>query len=85
MIGTSRLLKVTVAWISIVYVVCFLGVAVVPGIRKWFIQYALHATNVGIEENVTTLGTFVSGFITWNIVAVLVVLLFASLWNRIKK
>jgi len=84
MIDTTHLLKVTAVWISIVYVVCFGGVALAPGIREWFMKYALHATNVGIGENVMTLSTFIAGLIIWNIVAVLAAWLFAFLWNAFK-
>ncbi|MBI5470552.1 hypothetical protein HY968_04530 [Candidatus Kaiserbacteria bacterium] len=83
MIHTKHLLKVTAAWISVVYVVCFGGVALVPGIREWFMQYALHSTNVGIGENVMTLGAFVAGLIIWNVVATLAAWLFAFLWNTL--
>ena len=85
MIDTKHLLTVTAVWISVIYVICFGGVALVPGIREWFIQYALHATNVGIGENVMTFGTFIAGFVIWDIVAVLVAWLFAFLWNAFRK
>ena len=84
MINTQRLCKVTAAWISIVYAVCFGGVALVPGVREWFMRYALHAANMSIGENVITLTTFITGLLIWNIVAVLAVLLFGVLWNSIK-
>jgi len=83
MIDTKRALKVTVAWISVVYVVCFGGVALMPGIRGWFMMNALHM-NAGAFSNVITLGTFISGLILWNIAALLAVWLFAYLWNTIK-
>jgi len=84
MIEIKRSLKVTAVWISVVYVVCFGGVALMPGIREWFMQYALHASNVNIGENTMMLTTFVSGLVIWNIVAALAVWLFVSLWNKIK-
>ena len=65
------------------YVVCFGGVALFPGIRVGFMQYALH-TNVGVGQNILTLGTFISGLVVWNIIALLAVYLFASLYNKIK-
>ena len=80
----SHLLKVTAAWTSIVYAVCFGGVALFPGIREGFVMYALHATNVGLGENVMSLTTFVMGLIIWNIVATLAVGLFAYLYNSIR-
>ena len=84
MIDTKHLLKVTAAWISIVYAVCFGGVALLPGIRGWFMMNALH-TNISPFENVITLGTFISGLIIWNIVALLAVWLFVFLWNSVKR
>lgn len=85
MIQTNRLLKVAVAWASIVWVVCFGGVALVPGIREWFAIYAFHTTSLGLGENVMTLTTFVSGLVIWNIIAVLATWLFAHLFNAIKR
>lgn len=83
MINTKHLLKVTAFWISIVYVVCFAGVALFPGIREAFMLYALHTT-VNVGENVMTLTTFISGLVIWNAVAFLAVGLFAFSFNRIK-
>ena len=84
MINTRHLLKVTAAWVMIVYVVCFVGVALIPGVRPWFMQYALHM-NVSMGENVTTLTTFISGLVIWNVVAFLAGWLFALLHNNIKQ
>ncbi|MBI3952370.1 MAG: hypothetical protein HY336_00235 [Candidatus Doudnabacteria bacterium] len=84
MINTNRVLKVTAAWISIVYAVCFLGVALLPGMRPGFMRYGLHMMD-NFGPNVINFGTFVSGLIIWNIVAVLAVWLFAALYNSIKK
>ncbi|MDO8514015.1 MAG: DUF5676 family membrane protein [bacterium] len=83
MINTTHLLKVTAAWISIVYAVCFLGVALFPGIRSAFMYYGLHTT-ASVGENIMTLTTFLSGLVVWNVVALLAVGLFAALFNKIK-
>ena len=69
----NRTYKVTAAWISIAYAICFGGVALIPGIREWFMQYALH-TRVDVGTNVMTLTTFVTGLIIWNVLA------FAAVW-----
>lgn len=84
MIHTQHLLKVASAWISIVYVVCYAGVALIPGIRPGFMQYGLHM-GIDMGRNVLTLGTFISGLVIWNIVALLGVWLFVFLFNRIKE
>ena len=84
MIDKKHLLKVSAAWISIVYAICFLGVASFPGIRPGFMMYGLHM-GIGMGRNILTLGTFISGLIIWNIIALLAVWLFAELYNAIKK
>lgn len=83
MTHTHHLLKVTMAWTSIIYAVCFGGVALFPNIRPLFMQYALH-TEMSFGENIMTLASFVSGLVIWNIVALLSVGLFVVLFNKIK-
>lgn len=84
MINTTHLLKVSAAWISIVYVVCFAGVGLVPGMRPGFMRYGLHmGTDLG--RDILTFGTFISGLIIWNIITLLAVWLFAALYNNIKQ
>jgi hypothetical protein len=82
-INTKHLLKVTALWISFVYIVCFGGVALVPGIRPWFMRYALHM-NGSLGENAITFTTFISGLVVWNVIALFGVWLFAFLHNKIK-
>ena len=84
MINTEHLLKVTALWVTIVYVVCFGGVALIPGVRAWFMHYALH-TDMSLGENVTTLTTFISGLVIWNVIGALGAWLFAFLHNQIKQ
>jgi len=83
MIDTKQLLKVTVAWVSIVYVVCFVGVALFPSIRAATMYYAFHVTT-DFGENIATLTTFISGLVVWNAVALVAVGLFVYLSNKIK-
>lgn len=83
MINTNHVLKVTTVWISIVWTVCFAGVAFFPGIRSAFMLYGLHTTT-SLGTDVLTLTTFVSGLVIWNVIAFLTVGLFAFLFNRIK-
>lgn len=70
------------AWVTIVYIVCFGGVAFIPGIRPWFMQHALHM-NISMGENVLTLMTFISGLVIWNVIVLLGAWLFAFLHNHI--
>lgn len=81
--NTKHLLRVASAWISIVYIVCFAGVAFFPGIRPGFMRYGLHM-GIDMGQNILTLGTFFSGLFIWNIITLLAVGLFALLYNRIK-
>lgn len=83
MIHTRHVQKVTVAWTSIVWTVCFAAVALFPGIREAFMYYGLHTTTV-LGENVLSLTTFLSGLIIWNVIAYLAVTLYAILFNRIR-
>ncbi|MDP3957573.1 MAG: DUF5676 family membrane protein [bacterium] len=84
MINTNHLLKVTAYWVSIVYAVCYFGVLLFPSSREAFMVYALHYRG-NLGETVLTLGTFVSGLLIWNIVALLGVWLFAALFNSTKE
>lgn len=84
MINTNHLLKVASAWISIVYTVCYAGVALYPQSRELFMRYSLHS-DIVYKSGYFSLGYFISGLIIWNIVAVLGVWLFAALFNKIKQ
>ena len=83
MIDIKHLIKVGAAWMSILYVVCFVGVALFPSLRVGFMKYALH-TEITIGPDYLTLSSFVTGLIVWNIVAVAGLWLFAFLFNKIK-
>jgi len=82
--NTKHLLKVTSAWISIVYVICYAGVSLFPGIRPGLMRYGLHV-DIDMGQNILTLGTFILGLIIWNVIALLAVWLFAFLYNSIKE
>ncbi|OGZ54750.1 MAG: hypothetical protein A3B25_01685 [Candidatus Ryanbacteria bacterium RIFCSPLOWO2_01_FULL_48_26] len=82
--NTKHLLKVASAWISVVYVICFAGIVLLPGIRPGFMRYGLHM-GIDMGQNILTLGTFISGLIIWNVIALLAVWLFALLYSKIKQ
>jgi len=84
MINVNRVLKVSAVWISIVYALCYAGVAMFIGIRPNFMMYALHVRNSPLGENVLTLTTFITGLIIWNVVVFIAVWLFTTLYNVIK-
>lgn len=83
MINTTRLLKVSVAWTSIAYTVCYVTVWLLPGVRDLFLTTALHAI-VPVTSGPFTIGTYVIGLIVWDLLAVVGVWLFVYLWNTIK-
>ena len=84
MLDIKHLIKVTSAWISIVYDICFAGVAIYPPIRVLFMRYSLHA-DVTFNSSFFSIGYFISGLIIWNIVAIFGTWLFAWLFNKIKQ
>lgn len=84
MINTQRLIKASVLWMTIMYVICFVAAALFPSIRSGFMLYGLHA-DIEVGRDVITFGTFVSGLIIWNIITYLSVWLFAILYNSTKK
>lgn len=84
MINIKHLLKVASAWISITYVICYLGIALFPALRPAFMKYSLHA-NVALTSDYFGWGYFIGGLVIWNIVALFLVWLYAFLFNTIKK
>lgn len=84
MINIKHLLKVVSAWTSIVYTICFVGVAIYPPIRIMTMRYAMHE-DVNYVSNYFGFGYFISGLIIWNVEAILGAWLFAWLFNTIKQ
>lgn len=84
MINIKHLLKVVSVWVSIVYAICYAGVAIYPASRQLFMRYSLHA-DVAFKSDFFSFGYFISGLIIWNIVAIIGVWLFATLFNKIKQ
>jgi len=80
MFNTSQTIKIVCSWVSIVWVICFAGVALIPGVREWFMEYALHV-RISLGENVMTPTTFISGLIIWNVFAAVGVWLYGVLAN----
>jgi hypothetical protein len=57
-IDTAHLIKVGMAWVTILYVVCFGAVALYPPVRTLAARYASHI-QLNLTESVTTVGTFI--------------------------
>ncbi len=83
MIDTKHLIKVVSAWMSVVYAVCYAGVAIYPPVRDLFMKYSLHA-DVSFKSDFFGFGYFISGLVIWNIVAITGAWLFAFIFNKIK-
>ncbi|EKD29821.1 MAG: hypothetical protein ACD_78C00257G0002 [uncultured bacterium (gcode 4)] len=83
-LNMRHLSKVVATWTSIVYTVCYAGVALYPPIRTLFMRYALHA-NVSFASDYLGFGYFLSGLVIWNAVALFAVGLFVALYNSIEE
>jgi len=84
MINENHLIKVGFAWTSIVYVICFAGVALFPSLRTGFMKYALHS-EINLGQNYLNFSSFIIGLIVWNILTAAGLWLFAFLFNKIKQ
>jgi hypothetical protein len=65
--NTRRAIKIGLAWITIVWIVCYLAVGLIPGLGQTTLTYVLHI-NVGPIENIFTIGNFIVGLIIWNVI-----------------
>lgn len=83
MINTKHLIKVASVWISIMYIICYMGVAVYPQSRTLFMKYSLHYDAV-FQSSFFSFGYFISGLLIWNIVIIAGAWLFAFIFNKIK-
>jgi len=81
--NTARALKIGLAWTSIVWVVCYLIVGLIPGLGPALLPYLFHL-NVGSVENIFTIGNFVVGLILWNVIVAAGIALAGALSNYIK-
>jgi len=84
MINTKQISKVFCLWVSIIYIVCFLGVAIYPPIRQLFMRFALHM-EIAATSDYISFGYLISGLIIWNIITLLAVWLFAAISNGLLK
>lgn len=81
--NTTRLLKIGLAWTSIVWLVCYLLVGLIPGLGPALFLYLFHL-NMGSIENVFTIGNFIVGLVLWNIIVAAGIALVGVLSNYIK-
>jgi len=81
--NTTRTLKVGLAWVSIVWLVCYLAVGLIPGLVSTSLPYLVHL-NMGSVENIFTIGNFIGGLVLWNIIVGAGIALAGALSNYIK-
>ena len=80
---TARALKIGVAWTSVVWVVCYLALGLIPGLASTVLPYLFHL-NAGPVENIFTIGNFFVGLILWNLIVAAGIALAGVLSNYIK-
>lgn len=80
---TNRVVQVSVIWMTLAYVVCFVAVALAPDLRPWFMEYALH-TSTAVGQNAVSWFTFFTGLVIWDVLTAIAVGSYAYLYNKIK-
>lgn len=83
--NTTRILKIGLAWINIAYVVCYLLLGLIPGLRFSILPYALHLSLAAPLGNIFTIGNFIVGILLWNVVVAGGILLAGALSNYIRE
>ena len=84
MIDIKYVVKVACIWVTILYVICFVGIALFSPLRPLFMEYALH-TRMDLGVSTISFVTFIAGLFFWNIITALGVALYCYLYNSIKR
>lgn len=80
--NTTRVLKISLAWTSIVWTACYLAFGLIPAFGPTIMPYVFHMKVP--MENIFTIGNFVIGLIAWNAIVAAGVALAGLLSNLIK-
>lgn len=80
--NTMRVIKISLAWVSIAWTACYLAFGLIPGLGSTALPYVLHM-NVPME-NIFSIDNFIVGLIVWNVVVAAGVALAGLLSNIIK-
>ena len=80
---TTRAVKIGLAWINIVWIICYLAFGLIPGLGPATVPYIIHM-NVGSMENIFTIGNFIIGLVLWNVIVAAGVTLVGLLTNYIR-
>lgn len=81
--STMRVIKISVAWVTIAWIVCYLAFGLIPGLGPTVMPYLLH-TNMPMQ-NIFSFDNFIAGLILWNLIVVACVALAGLLANSNKK
>lgn len=84
MLNMKHVLMAGVLWTTIVYAVCFMGVALFPNVRPLFMEYALH-TAIDMGQAIVSFTNFITGLVIWDLLAALGLALFVFVYNSIKE
>lgn len=87
MLNLTRVTTVAVEWMTVAYLVCAAGVALLPGPSVWMSQRAFHMMGgYNFSDNpMLSMPNLLVGLVFWDIVAYLGAALFVWLWNRSSK
>jgi len=81
--NTARAVKIGMAWTTIVWTICYLAVGLIPGLGSAMVRDLAHM-NVGPVERIFTIGNFIAGLISWNLIVAAGIALARFLGNYIK-
>ena len=65
--NTARAVKIGMAWTTIAWTVCYLAVGLIPALGSAMVRDLAHM-NMGPVERIFTIGNFIVGLISWNII-----------------
>jgi hypothetical protein len=77
----TRAVKISLAWTTIAWIVCYLAFGLIPGLPT-AMRYILHIN--APMENIFTINNFIVGLIAWNVIVAAGVALAGFLGNIIK-
>lgn len=78
-----RVTKTAVIWMTIVYAICALGVALLPGLAESVMRSVFHGLAVTSSPKIT-FSTTVIGLIYLDIFTAISAYIFAAIYNKVK-
>lgn len=84
MINTNRVVKTTLLFVTIAYLLCAFLVWLSPGVAIKIMDALFHAISLNVSETSMTLGKVLFGLAVADVLAVFYVWLFVTIYNRMK-